>query len=49
MPNPALIAALAVEAMASTARAGVGRLQRLRVYPHLLLALEPEDAVSGKG
>jgi len=48
VPHPALIAALAAQAMACAARAGRRCLQHLQVHPHLLLALIPEDAVSGK-
>src|SRR5208283_5323605 len=48
MAYPPLIPALAVEAIASTARALPRRFQRLDVYPHQGVALPPDDAISGK-
>jgi hypothetical protein len=44
--HPSLIPALAVEADASTARAGLRGLHRFYVYSQLRLALGPEQAVS---
>jgi hypothetical protein len=44
--HPPFIQALAVEAYASTARAGARCLQHLEVNPHLRVALHPDDAVS---
>jgi hypothetical protein len=49
MARPPFIPALAVEAAASTARAEPGRFQRLDEYPHQVVALPPDNAVSGKG
>lgn len=48
MAHPAFIPPLAAEASASAARALSGRVQRLNVDPHPMIALPPDDAVSGK-
>ena len=46
MAHPPLIPALAAEAGASAARALSGRVQRLDVDPHPMIALPADDAVS---
>ena len=49
MPHLSFVTALTAEAYASAVRAGMRRLLRLKVKPHLyLIALHPDRAVSRK-